>query len=138
MSQDHKHPFIYYPKGNKLRNFLKLIHHLVLHVISHKIIKRKLNTWLPCDFTWLSHKLICENQCTMTKLNYEILLISKSLNNYIDYCLTTSSYITTCPTSKNAWKKLLFKGIEWNAKGTCIHKFPSKLKKKLLHMFYLC
>jgi hypothetical protein len=28
----------------------------------------------------------------MTKLNYEILLTNKSLNNYIDYYLTTSSY----------------------------------------------
>ncbi len=28
----------------------------------------------------------------MTKLNYEILLTSNSLNNYINYCLTTSSY----------------------------------------------
>jgi hypothetical protein len=41
----------------------------------------------------ISHKLICESQCTMTKLNYEILLTSKLLNNYIDYCLTTSSYM---------------------------------------------
>jgi hypothetical protein len=40
----------------------------------------------------ISHKIICENQCTMTKLNYEILLTNKSLNNYIDYCLTTSNY----------------------------------------------
>jgi hypothetical protein len=53
---------------------------MVPHVISHKIFKRKQNT--PC-----------ESQCTMIKLNYEILLTSKSLNNYVDYCLTTLSYI---------------------------------------------
>jgi hypothetical protein len=49
-------------------NNQKEIKHMATHVILHKIS------------SWLSHKLICESQCTMTKLNYEILLKNKSLN----------------------------------------------------------
>jgi hypothetical protein len=68
-------PMWFHTLNNKKETKQEITYHMVPHAISHKIIKKELNTWC----TWFSHKLICESQCIMTKINYEIISLNLPL-----------------------------------------------------------